>query len=62
MPRRWVPLLALGLIGAAILAAIVSISVGEKGPAPPVEGAQAVQRLYGGSSRTATRSARPTPP
>jgi protein-disulfide isomerase len=48
MPRRWVPLLALGLIGAAILAAIVSISVGEKGPAPPVEGAQAVQRLYGG--------------
>jgi len=48
MPRRWVPLLALGLIGAAILAAIVSISVGEEGPAPPVEGTQAVQRLYGG--------------
>src|ERR671910_2941985 len=48
MSRRWVPLLALGLIGAAILAAIVSISVGEKGPAPPVEGAQAAQRLYGG--------------
>ena len=42
------PLLALGLIGAAILAAIVSISVGEKGPAPPVDGAQAAQRLYGG--------------
>jgi protein-disulfide isomerase len=48
MPRRWVPLLVLGLIGAAILAAIVSISVGEKGPARPVEGADAVQRLYGG--------------
>jgi protein-disulfide isomerase len=48
MPRRWVPLVALGLIGAAILAAIVSISVGGKGPAPPVEGAQTVQRLYGG--------------
>ncbi|MGH2990172.1 MAG: DsbA family protein [Solirubrobacterales bacterium] len=46
--RRWVPLVALGLVGAAILAAIVSISVGEKGPAAPVEGAQAVQRLYGG--------------
>ena len=48
MPRRWVPLLVLGLIGAAILAAIVSISVGEKGPARPVEGADAVQRRYGG--------------
>jgi protein-disulfide isomerase len=46
--RRWVPLLVLGLIGAAILAAIVSISVGEKGPAPPVEGSGAAQRLYGG--------------
>ena len=45
---RLVPLLALGLVGAAILAAIVSISVGEEGPAPPVEGSQTVQRLYGG--------------
>lgn len=41
-------MLVLGLVGAAILAAIVSISVGQKGPAPPVEGSQAVQRLYGG--------------
>lgn len=41
-------MLVLGLIGAAILAAIVSISIGERGPAPPVEGSQAVQRLYGG--------------
>ncbi len=48
MPRRWVPIVALGVIGVAILAAIVSISIGEKGPAPPVEGSQAVQRLYGG--------------
>jgi protein-disulfide isomerase len=48
MPRRWVPLLALGLIAAAILAAIVSISVGEEGPDPPVEGSQTVQRVYGG--------------
>jgi len=48
MTSRLVPLLVLGLVGAAILAAIVSISVGEKGPAPPVEGAQTVQRLYGG--------------
>src|SRR5918992_1662540 len=46
--RRWVPLLVLGLIGAAILAAIVSISIGEEGSAPPVEGAQAAQRLFGG--------------
>jgi protein-disulfide isomerase len=48
MPRRWVPLLALGLIAAAILAAIVSISVGEEGPEPPVEGSHTVQRVYGG--------------
>src|SRR5665809_19488 len=48
MRSRLFPLVALGLVGAAILAAIVSISVGEKGPAPPVEGAQAAQRLYGG--------------
>ena len=48
MPRRWVPVVALGLVGAAILIAIVSISVGERGPTPPVEGSQAVQRLFGG--------------
>jgi hypothetical protein len=48
MPRRWVPLLTLGLIGAAILASIISISVGEEGPTPPLEGSEAVQRLYGG--------------
>jgi Thioredoxin len=48
VPRRWVPLVALGLIGAAILASIISISIGEEGPAPPLEGSEAVQRLYGG--------------
>jgi protein-disulfide isomerase len=48
MRSRLFPLLGLGLVGAAILAAIVSISVGREGPAPPVEGAQSVQRLYGG--------------
>jgi hypothetical protein len=48
VPRRWVPLVALGLIGAAILASIISISIGEEGPAAPFEGAEAVQRLYGG--------------
>lgn len=48
MRSRWVPLVGLGLVGAALLAIIVSISVGEKGPAPPVEGADTVQRLYGG--------------
>ena len=48
MPRRWVPILALGVIGAAILAAIISISIGEEGPEGPVEGSQAAQRLFGG--------------
>jgi protein-disulfide isomerase len=48
MPRRWVPILALGVIGAAILAAIISISIGEEGPEAPVEGTQAAQRLFGG--------------
>jgi protein-disulfide isomerase len=45
---RWVPRVALALVGAAVLAAIVSISIGEEGPMPPVEGSQAAQRLYGG--------------
>lgn len=48
MSRRWVPILALGVIGAAILAAIISISIGEEGPDAPVEGSQAAQRLFGG--------------
>lgn len=48
MRRRAVPLLVLGLVGAAILASIVSISIGEKGPAPPVEGSESAQRLFGG--------------
>jgi hypothetical protein len=43
-----VPLVGLGLAGAAILAAIYSISVGEEGPGPPLEGSQAAQRLFGG--------------
>lgn len=45
---RWVPRVALAVVGAAILAAIVSISVGEEGPDAPVEGSQAAQRLFGG--------------
>ena len=40
--------MGLAVVGAAILAAIVSISVGEEGPQAPVEGSQAAQRLYGG--------------
>jgi hypothetical protein len=48
VPRRWLPLAALGLVGAAILASIISISIGEEGPEPPLEGGEAVQRLYGG--------------
>jgi protein-disulfide isomerase len=56
------PLVALALVGAAILAAIVSISVGEKGPAPPVEGAQAAQRLYGGIEQAGNSLGSPDAP
>jgi protein-disulfide isomerase len=45
---RLFPIVGLSLGGAALIAVIVSISVGEKGPAPPVEGSGVVQRLYGG--------------
>jgi protein-disulfide isomerase len=62
MPRRWVPLLVLGLIGAAILAAIVSISVGQKSPARPVEGSDAVQRLYGGIEQQGSSLGSPDAP
>ena len=48
MRRRWVPIVGLSLAAAALLTAIVFISVGEEGPLPPVEGADAVQRLFGG--------------
>jgi protein-disulfide isomerase len=45
---RLVPLIGLTLAGAGVLTAIVFISVGEHGPAAPVEGADTVQRLFGG--------------
>jgi protein-disulfide isomerase len=45
---RLVPLAGLGVGAMALLTAIVFIAVGERGPAPPVEGADAVQRLFGG--------------
>lgn len=48
MRSRLVPLIGLTLAGAAVLTAIVFIAVGEKGPAAPVEGADTVQRLFGG--------------
>jgi protein-disulfide isomerase len=41
-------LIGLTLAGAAVLTAIVFIAVGEKGPAAPVDGADTVQRLFGG--------------
>ena len=46
--RRWVPIAGLSLAAAALLTAIVFIAVGEEGPLPPVEGADTVQRLFGG--------------
>ena len=48
MPSRLLPLGGLLVAGAAILTAIVFISIGERGPAPPLEGADAAQRLFGG--------------
>jgi len=45
---RLVPLVGLTLAGAAVLTAIVFIAVGERGPAAPVDGADTVQRLFGG--------------
>jgi protein-disulfide isomerase len=45
---RLVPLIGLTLAGAGVLTAIVFISVGEHGPPAPVEGADTVQRLFGG--------------
>ena len=48
MRSRLIPLVGLTLAAAGLLAAIVFISVGEHGPPAPVEGADTVQRLYGG--------------
>ena len=48
MRSRLIPLVGLTLAGAALMTAIVFISVGEHGPPAPVEGADTVQRLYGG--------------
>jgi protein-disulfide isomerase len=46
--RRWVPIAGLSLAAAALLTGIVFIAVGEEGPLAPVEGADTVQRLFGG--------------
>ena len=46
--RRWIPILGLSLAAAALLTGLVFIAVGEEGALPPVEGADTVQRLYGG--------------
>jgi hypothetical protein len=46
--RRWIPIIGLLLLAAAMLTAIVFIAVGEEGPVPPVSGSDTVQRLYGG--------------
>jgi hypothetical protein len=45
---RLIPIVGLSLGAAALIAAIVSLSIGEEGPAPPVEGSGVVQRIYGG--------------
>jgi protein-disulfide isomerase len=59
---RWVPRVALAVVGAAIVAAIVSISIGEEGPAAPAEGSEAVQRLYGGIEQEGSSLGSPDAP
>jgi protein-disulfide isomerase len=45
----WVPRLALGLTAAALIAALVTLAVGEGGPTPQeIGGVNEVQRLFGG--------------
>jgi len=57
-----VPVVVLGVVGAAILVAIISISIGEEGPAAPVEGSEAVQRLYGGIEQAGNSLGSPAAP
>lgn len=62
MRSRWIPIVILLVLGGAILASIISISIGEKGPAPPVEGADAAQRLYGGIEQSGNELGSPDAP
>ena len=62
MRSRLVPILGLTLVGAAVLTAIVFIAVGEHGPAAPVDGADTVQRLYGGIEQDANALGDPDAP
>jgi protein-disulfide isomerase len=49
MPNRWVPITILSLLFIGLMAAIVSLSVGEKGPQViQIEGTPEVQELIGG--------------
>jgi len=62
MRSRWIPIVILLVLGGAILASIISISIGEKGPAPPVEGADEAQRLYGGIEQSGDALGDPNAP
>ena len=49
MPHRWLPITVLTLLAAGLIAAIVSISIGEKGPnSIQISGIEEVQALIGG--------------
>jgi len=49
MPNRWLPITVLSLLAIGLAYAIVSLSVGEKGPHPiQIEGTGDVQELIGG--------------
>ena len=60
--RRWIPILGLSIAAAAVLTGIVFIAVGEEGPLPPVEGADAVQRLFGGIDQSGDELGDPEAP
>lgn len=49
MPNRWLPITALSLLAIGLVAAIISLSVGEKGPQSiQISGTPEVQELIGG--------------
>lgn len=63
MPRRWIPLTILGLLGAGLLGALVSISVGEQAPREiRLEETGEVQQLIAGIPQEDNRLGRDDAP
>lgn len=56
MRRRWIPLTILSVLGAAVIGAMVSISIGENRVSEvEITGASQAQRLYGGIDQIGNR-------